>query len=101
MEIYTCIAMSTAHLSDKSQRVLANTAKHRHMPGHGMVVERDTGFFIKLYEENEYNLSWINFIEDLADLADLVSWAHRAGARLIELDAGSATLQPCPLPRRD
>lgn len=78
---YSCIAISTNALTDVDKGRLSVIA------GNGMVFERSTGFFIKLYEETEYVLDMLGSLPGGAHNIDkLLLNAHKAGYRMVEFD---------------
>ena len=74
---YKAVAISTA---DVPQHDMNNL---KHMDS-GMVMERDTGFFIKLYEEPEYNV--LEFQHLTFRLNTILQQAHYLGYRMVEID---------------
>ena len=87
-ETYSCAAISTAHMTLTDSMALTRLVAQ----GDGMIMIRDTGFFIKLYEEPEYNrrdkLS--------AGLNDLIEHLHSQGFRLVEFDQDADKLDDWP-----
>ena len=84
---YKCIAISTIHLNEHCKSALSALAAHTNM-----VFERDTGWFVKLYDELEYNLEMPNSAcyelgEIPSQLATIYSAALSAGYRMIEFDS--------------
>ena len=55
-----------------------------------MIMARDTGFIIKLYEDMESNFEEFNNLSHKAYM--LLSLAHIAGFRMIEIDADAQPL---------
>lgn len=77
-DTYRCCAISTAMLTDDDQLTLASKESEN------MVMVRDTGFFMKLYEELE---SVHLLIADLsAPLKHTILEAFHQGFRMIEFD---------------
>jgi hypothetical protein len=77
---YACIALSTSHLTQNDKDKLTNTAT----TDCGMIMERDTGYFIKLYVDKEYTLYLIDNLSQEAQ--DVIMACHNAGFQLIEFD---------------
>jgi len=74
---YRCLGVSTAHLSPEAQASLEREQ------GGGMIMERDTGWFVKLYDD-------INILQQMnlsTDLLQLLFTIHDAGFRMVEFDA--------------
>lgn len=91
VETYRTVALSTAHLT--AQDLVALQSKSG---GSTMVMERDTGFFVKLYccEETEIT----NTDERYSDhLNAILAWAVEQGFQLVEFDcdAPAVDLFPC------
>lgn len=79
-DTYKAIAISTSHLTQDDKDKLTNTAES----DCGMIVERDTGYFIKLYDEVEYTR---NLIDNLSQGAqDVIMACHDGGFTMIEFD---------------
>lgn len=78
---YACIAISTNALTEADKGRLSIIA------GNGMVFERSTGFFIKLYEETEYVLDMLGSLPGgVHNIDKLLLNAHKAGYRMVEFD---------------
>lgn len=75
MESYKCIALSTAHITERDAGILSSLSSE-------MIMIRKTGFFIKLYEELEHN----HFSSLSIATNKMIEHCHQNGARLIELD---------------
>lgn len=83
---YQCIGVSTSHLTSDDKDKLSLTADGEC----NMIMERDTGFFIKLYEETEYTH---NLCDNLSQEAqDVIMACHAAGFRMIEFDCDADEL---------
>ena len=90
VEVYRCAALSSAHLGPDDRRALT---RYVESGAEQMVTERDTGFFVKLYEEWACNAE-AAFMRALSKRTRaLIQALHRAGFRLIEFD-GDAILLP-------
>lgn len=82
-ESYRVLAISTEHLEISDKEVLDNLARG----DEGMVFERDTGYFVNLYEE-EYNLH-----PDYSEsLKSLICRALTNGYRMIEFDSDAPAI---------
>lgn len=78
---YKVIGISTGHLSEEDKIKLNEMA---HNSNCGMVTGRDTGWFIKLYNETEYNTDLFSgFSEQAKKLLDTV---HKSGFTMVEFD---------------
>lgn len=87
-ESYQCCAVSSAHLTPEDVQTLTIAAGKR-----GMIMERSTGFFIKLYEEPET-------IDDyglMAGATALLHAAHEAGYRMVEFDCDAPLVDDFPI----
>ncbi len=82
---YKCIALSTSHLDKDSCKALEELSDNSHM-----VFERDTGWFVKLYDELDYNLELPsggrNIDKFPSQLTKIYTSALSAGFRMIEFD---------------
>lgn len=102
-----CACLNVGHEEAEEYRVLAVSTSHLHKSDiHGMecaartgteqmLMERDTGFFLKLYEEDtepERNVrpEWSN------DANRIIRWAYVHGYRMIEFDADAQTMDTFP-----
>lgn len=83
---YKCIGISTGHLTPHDIEQLRHLAARDDFQ---MVMERDTGFMVKLHEESEY------FADDpySDNLLGILMSVHQAGYRLVEFDS-DATIMP-------
>lgn len=76
---YRTLVLSLAHITKEDEVVLAREKVNQ---DNGMILGRDTGFFIKLYEDLEDCL-----MDDYSlPLKSLVIWAKEKGYSMIELD---------------
>ena len=81
MEQYKCLALSTAHLTKKDAALLSDLSSID-----PMVMSRDTGFFIKLYDDQGGGDD-LNYKGGYSpDLRRVISYAISHGHRLIEFD---------------
>lgn len=89
-ESYKVIALSTAHISCDDSENLMDMADSS---DYGMIMSRDSGFFIKLYSESESN-----HYKELSDAANLIlSWAFNQGARMVEFDCDAGEVEGLPV----
>lgn len=80
LETYRVVALSTKHLSHQDCSELRHLT---HGPEeYGMVLARDTGWFIKLYEELDSSMD----IVTNSSLRHIIKWAHSHGFRMVEFD---------------
>ena len=86
-EQYRCVALSTAHIKKVDLMALDRQSEDEQM-----VLVRDTGYFIKLYEEEDYNCHSSYSLR----LNVLIRKAHMAGFRMIELDRDAPILDNFP-----
>jgi len=80
-EEYKCLCLSTSHMTkvdENTLRCMINASETN------MATKRDTGFFVKLYEDQVSNLdSWVGMG---ADFHAAMNYALEEGYRLIEFD---------------
>lgn len=90
-DTYQVIALSTGHLTEQDRDRLRKTCNDQ---DNNMVLCRDTGFFIKLYEElsPEDLPSWYS-----ETLKRLILAIHRQGYRMIEFDSDAPVLDAFPV----
>ena len=96
MEEYKVLAISTSHLSKEDTSVF-HSLSHHHLdaydhPFRHMVMARDTGWFIKLYDEADYN-DLVTYPQAIGEgmrfspaLHKIIMFAHSNGYRMIEFD---------------
>ena len=102
-DCYSAIAISNNALTTDDFKLLINVGKltkeeRAALPYDSpldrlsnMMMERDTGFFIKLYEEREYVESMFGALApDYHNVKKLCLSAHDAGYRMVEFDSGAA-----------
>lgn len=78
---YKVLGINTGHLSEEDKTKLNEMA---HNSNCGMVTGRDTGWFIKFYNEPEYNAGLFSgFSEQTKKLLDSV---YKSGFLMVELD---------------
>ena len=92
METYTVLAMSTGHLTKEDNSLLHSiTHRHHHAlenPFYGMVMTREKGYFIKLYDERYLNEEGAT--EFSPALQKIILHAHDEGHRMVEFDCDAA-----------
>lgn len=86
LETYKVMVVYTGHIT-KDDNDLLHSLTHRHPhalehPLRNMIMDRDTGYFIKLYDELELNLC----PEHSSSFNKLIKWAFNNGFRMIEID---------------
>ncbi len=91
LDRYQVMALSTAHLTAKDSYLLTQATSNKY---ENMVMGRDTGWFIKLYDELEPSLS---LCQASQTLRRVVSWAHKSGYRMVEFDSGAEVLPQLPV----
>lgn len=85
---YKVIGISTGHLSEEDKIKLNEMA---HNSNCGMVTGRDTGWFIKLYNETEYNTDLFSgFSEQAKKLLDTV---YKSGFTMVEFDCDATVYE--------
>ncbi len=88
LDDYKVLPLTIEILSDADVKTMQHASKYARDPmgtlqnvGAGMILERDTGFFVKLYAEAGYN----NF--GLSEAAqEVLEIAHKAGYLMVEFD---------------
>lgn len=83
-DAYKCIGISTKHLTKvciESLNIASDDSENN------MVMARDSGFFIKLYDEEEYNEK----MPLSSNLLNIIKQCHLAKYRMIEFDADAET----------
>ena len=84
---YRVIGISTDHLSREDRDYLESLAKD---PAIGMVMGRDTGWFLKLYEDLDLNLDYPAMSPSLQAI---ITCVHMAGFRMIEFDCDATSYE--------
>lgn len=97
IDCYTALVLSTGHLSDDDKTTL-NYLQHTT----NMIMTRDTGWFVKLYEFDDSQLDIqrqlaLNYPQSSLSLQKILSCAYLSGYRLIEFDADGTELAQLPL----
>lgn len=77
VESYKALAVCTGHLPQDDMGMLKDSRSN-------MIMERDTGFFVKLYDDLECNLKEFFLMSD--EFNKIISFAFDNGYRLIEFD---------------
>ena len=84
LESYTCCALSTGHLSPSCLLELDQISSN-------MVMSRDTGYFLKLYDDLDMNICFTSKVLNKA-----VAQLHAKGYRLIEFDRDAEEVSDLP-----
>jgi hypothetical protein len=80
IETYAVVAMSTGHLTEQDRDALIEAARNT---DENMVMERDTGFFVKLMgPDSDHDLRHGHS----ENLLRIIRWASSAGFGMIEFD---------------
>ena len=90
---YKALALSTGHLRQEDKQILTNMAFNT-----GMITERDTGWFIKLFELMgniaESASVWEENYPFISEhLRHIFMGAYLAGYRMIEFDSDADTIE--------
>ena len=96
METYTVLAISTGHITKEDNDAFHSiTHRHPHVHGHpfdNMLMARDTGYLMKLYDEAHLN-DLVTYPEPMPEggrfssaLHKIIMYAHSEGHRMIEFD---------------
>ncbi|MDQ2077511.1 hypothetical protein [Marinimicrobium sp. ABcell2] len=90
-DVYQVVTLSKAHLSFDDIAVLEWSA------GQNMIMESETGFFVKLYEDDSNGAGSANYRDGYSDtLKGIIRWAHDSGYRMIEFDSDGMKLERFP-----
>lgn len=90
VEEYKVVALSTGHLTEADRDALADAIND----GDHMVLQRESGFFLKLYEEN----TCLNLCHGHSEsIKEIIQWAHKAGYLMLEFDADAMVLPQFPV----
>ena len=81
VETYTVMVLSTAHLTPQDTEVLSEQAKN---PDEWMIMEREPGFFIKLYAFADHEGD--NRFSHSETLKNIIRYALANGHQMIEFD---------------
>lgn len=89
-EHYQVVAMSTGHLTEKDRDALAEAVSD----GDQMALQRQSGFFLKLFDEESPR----NYRHGHSEtIKDIIRWAHQSGYRMIEFDCDAQVLPQFPV----
>ena len=88
LETYGVVCLSTGHLTAPDVVELKRLARNP-----GMVLERDCGFFLKLYDGVECNVSESYSFE----LNSIIKWACNLGVRMVEFDHDADEVAAFPI----
>jgi hypothetical protein len=86
---YKTVGISVDHISEADRDSLSELAADESC---GMILERDTGWFIKLYEDIDSNNRYL--ISE--GLKSLLESCLKAGYRMIEIDCDAQTYENLP-----
>lgn len=81
VDTYQVICINSSHLIDSDKDLLDNLGTST-----GMIMKRDTGWFVKLYEDLESNYLY----DSSNELKKLFELCHAAGYRMIEFDCDAS-----------
>lgn len=88
---YAVAALNTAHLASADHGLLSRAGATM---ADGMVFERETGYFIKLYDQLERNLR----ADFSPELRRIVTDLHGKGYRMLEFDTDAPLINAYPTP---
>ncbi len=93
---YQCIGVNLDHLKEDDKHALDC------MTSDSMVMERDTGWFVKLYEKDDESKSVEELYKQMYpgatdNLLSIMCASYRAGFRLIEFDADALHIDVFPV----
>ena len=89
LETYGVVCLNTGHLTAPDVVELKRLARNP-----GMVLERDYGFFMKLFADDyENNLSDLYSFE----LNSILKWAFNLGFEMVEFDCDAMTVADFPI----
>ena len=87
MESYKVLVLSTAHLTKRDSLELAELASAGNLRYDSMVLEREFGFFVKLYEPPKGGDEDMNGRDELSpDFKRIIDYAVAHGYRMVEFD---------------
>ncbi|MFA0809315.1 DUF5983 family protein [Microbulbifer epialgicus] len=89
-ENYKVVAISTGHLSIEDRDTLIEAGNN----GDQMVMQRDSGFFLKLFEDETLNRGRFGNSETMENI---IQWAYKANYRMIELDSCAEAVPHFPI----
>ncbi len=90
-DTYRTTAISTAHLSESDKELLSYLALRDDFQ---LIMERDAGYFIKIYEDVECYADETVYSDNLLGL---ILSAHQAGFRMIEFDTDAPPMKSAEL----
>lgn len=92
LDYYSVVAISTEHITEDDSEKLANMSQNNNM-----IMNRDTGFFIKLYQD-EVDFDGLTLsLEGHSDsVKNIIRWAHNKGFQMIELDCDGMKIDELP-----
>lgn len=95
-DTYQCIGLNLDHLQDDDKHALDC------MTAESMVMERDTGWFVKLYEVDDESVSVEEHYKQMypgatENLLSIMCAVYRAGFRLIEFDTDALHVDDLPV----
>lgn len=93
VEEYMTVAMSTAHLTKEDLEALVQAAREDDQ----MVLTRESGYFIKLYDACDDEGVDRNYRHGHSDtIKDIIRWALESGYRMIEFDGDATVMAQFP-----
>lgn len=91
-DTYRVVAVSTGHLTSSDMRYLESVSV-REPNRDNMIMSRDSGWFIKLYDEDDM----YNHREGLSIAAnEILRLAYMAGYRMVEFDSDAEVIDGIP-----
>jgi len=92
-ECYRVVSINSGHLTQADNDALTAAADD---VDETMVMSRETGFFIKLYEDEEN--AGCNLCHGHSEtIKVIIQWAHQSGYRMIEFDCDAQVLAKFPV----
>ncbi|WP_370238617.1 DUF5983 family protein [Neptunomonas phycophila] len=92
-ESYTCAAISTGNLTEEDALLL----KHLANTGSQQILQRESGFFIKLIETDDSAESCNLHPQYSPSLLGIIDFVYMAGARMIEFDKDAKAIEGFPV----
>ena len=77
-EEYKCLCVSTRHITKEDENILNQKAKDNNT----MIAERETGYFVKLFEHADDNV----YSQLSEAFNSVLEYAHVHGYRMVEFD---------------
>jgi len=85
MESFKALVLSTGHLTEADRDTLVEAMND---PGEPMIMGRDTGFFVMLYDDQDSNIGAFVTDHNLSTtFMIIIGYAHNKGYRMIQFDA--------------